>query len=89
MQIVVITGLGVVSPLGSDKDSFWDSLIKGNSGISKVESFDISLYPRQIAGEIKDFDPTICMEKREAKKVDRFTQLGVCASVQALKDSGL
>lgn len=89
MRRVVITGIGVISPIGSDKESFWENLVAGNSGISKVESFDVSRYPCRIAGEIKDFDPTGHMEKKEAKRVDRFTQLGVAAALQAWKDSGL
>lgn len=89
MRRVAITGIGVVSPLGSDKSEFWKNLVNGISGISAVESFDVSLYPSRIAGEIKDFDPTLCMEKREAKKVDRFTQLGVSAAIQAWRDAGL
>ncbi len=89
MRRVVITGVGVISPLGSDKDLFWDNLVKGESGISAVESFDVSQYPCRIAGEIKDFDPTCYMEKKEAKRVDRFTQFGVAAALEAWKDSGL
>ena len=89
MRRVVITGIGVVSPIGSDKVEFWNNLYSGKSGISAVESFDISQYPCRIAGEIKGFDPTLYMEKREAKKVDRFTQLGVAAALQAWRDAGL
>jgi len=86
---VVITGIGVFSPIGSDKNTFWDSLVNGKSGISAVESFDVSQYPCRIAGEIKDFDPASYMEKKEAKRVDRFTQFGVAAALQAWKDAGL
>lgn len=89
MRRVVITGIGVISPVGSDKNIFWNNLVNGKSGISKVESFDVSQYPSRIAGEIKEFDPTLCMEKRDAKRVDRFTQLGVCAAIQAWHDAGL
>lgn len=89
MRRVVITGIGVMTPLGTDKDIFWNNIVNGKSGISKVESFDVSQYPSRIAGEIKEFDPTLCMEKREAKRVDRFTQLGVCAAIQAWQDAGL
>lgn len=89
MRRVVITGVGVVSPIGSAKDTFRDNLFSGKSGVSAVESFDVSRYPSRIAGEIKDFDPTLYMEKREAKKVDRFTQLGVAAALQAWQDAGL
>jgi len=86
---VVITGIGLESPVGSDKSTFWNSIINGKSGISDVESFDVSQYPCRIAGEIKDFDPSIYMEKKEAKRVDRFTQLGVAAALKAWSDSGL
>ncbi len=89
MRRVVITGVGVFSPTGSDKTEFWDNLISGKNGISLVESFDVSQYPCRIAGEIKDFDPTQYMDKREAKKVDRYTQLGVAAALQAWSDAGL
>lgn len=89
MRRVVITGVGLVSPLGSDKVEFWNNLIDGKSGISAVESFDVSQYPCRIAGEIKDFDPSRYMEKKEAKRVDRFTQLGIAAALQAWRDAGL
>jgi len=78
-----------VSPLGSDKVEFWNNLINGKSGISAVESFDVSQYPCRIAGEIKDFDPSRYMEKKEAKRVDRFTQLGIAAALQAWRDAAL
>jgi 3-oxoacyl-[acyl-carrier-protein] synthase II len=86
---VVITGIGIISPLGSDTERFWHNLINGNSGIGAIESFDVSLYPCRIGGEVKDFDPDLHMEKREAKKVDRFTHFGVAAALQAWRDSGL
>ncbi len=89
MRRVVITGIGIISPLGSDKERFWHNLINGNSGIGAIESFDVSLYPCRIGGEVKDFDPGLHMEKREAKKVDRFTHFGVAAALQAWRDSGL
>ncbi len=89
MSKVVVTGIGVLSPIGLNKGEFWASLAAGKSGISAVESFDVSQYPSQIAGEIKDFDPAGYMDKREAKKVDRFTHLGVAAALQAWDDAGL
>lgn len=89
MRRVVITGIGIISPLGSDKEHFWHNLINGNSGIGAIDSFDVSLYPCRIGGEVKDFDPGLYMEKREAKKVDRFTHFGVAAALQAWRDSGL
>ncbi len=89
MSRIVVTGIGVLSPIGLNKDEFWASLAAGKSGISAVESFDVSQYPSRIAGEIKDFDPAGYMDKREAKKVDRFTHLGVAAALQAWDDAGL
>ncbi|MGM0688394.1 MAG: beta-ketoacyl-ACP synthase II [Bacillota bacterium] len=89
MRRVVITGVGLVTPLGSDKFEFWNNLVEGKSGISAVESFDVSQYPCRIAGEIKDFDPAFYMEKKEAKRVDRYTQLGIAAALQAWRDAGL
>ncbi len=89
MRRVVITGVGLESPLGSDKDTFWNNIVNGKSGISAVESFDVSQYPCRIAGEIKDFEPSLYMEKKEAKRVDRYTQLGVAAALKAWSDSGL
>ncbi len=89
MRRVVITGVGIISPIGSDPKTFWDNLVEGKSGISAVESFDVSQYPCRIAGEIKDFDPARHMEKKEAKRVDRFTQFGVAAALEAWKDAGL
>ncbi len=89
MRRVVITGVGFVSPIGSDKIEFWNNLVDGKSGISAVESFDVSQYPCRIAGEIKDFDPSRYLEKKEAKRVDRFTQLGIAAALEAWRDAGL
>ncbi len=89
MRRVVITGVGIVSPLGFDKVEFWNNLVDGKSGISAVESFDVSRYPCRIAGEIKDFDISPYMDKKEAKRVDRFTQLGIAAALEAWRDSGL
>ncbi len=89
MRRVVITGIGLISPIGSEKNTFWENLVNGKSGISAVESFDVSQYPCRIAGEIKDFDPGQYMEKKEAKRVDRFTHFGVAAAMQAWKDAGL
>lgn len=89
MRRVVVTGIGIISPLGSDQERFWQNLINGNSGIGAIDSFDVSLYPCRIGGEVKDFDPGLYMEKREAKKVDRFTHFGVAAALQAWRDSGL
>jgi 3-oxoacyl-[acyl-carrier-protein] synthase II len=86
---VVITGMGVMSAIGKDLDTFWDSLMTGKSGISAVESFDVSDYPTTIAGSIKDFEAENYMDKKDTRKMDRFVQLAVAASTMALDDAGL
>lgn len=89
MRRVVVTGIGMVTPIGSDKEEFWQSLVNGRSGIQRVTGFDVSNYPCQIAGEVPDFDPARYIEKREARKMDRFTQFGSAAALMAWQDAGL
>lgn len=86
---VVITGVGVISPVGNDSDTFWESLRAGKSGISKITSFDVTDYPTQIAGEVKDFVPEDYMDKKEVRRTDRFVQFALAAAKDAMKDSGL
>jgi 3-oxoacyl-[acyl-carrier-protein] synthase II len=87
---VVVTGLGVVSSLGHDFDTFWSNLIAGRCGIEKISAFDASLYDCQIAAEVKQFDPTPAFPSpKEVRRTDRFAQFGIYAAHQALKDSGL
>lgn len=86
---VVVTGMGVVTSLGKDVETFWNSLLAGKSGVSKIESFDVSEYPTQIAAEIHDFNPEDYVERKEARKMDRYVQFAYAASTQALQDSGL
>lgn len=88
-QRVVITGLGVMSALGRDLETFWGNLLSGKSGVSAIESFDVSEYPTRIAAEIKDFNPEDYMDKKEARRMDRFVQFAVAATMTALKDAGL
>jgi len=89
MRRVVVTGLGMLSPLGNSPELTWQNLLLGKSGIGDIEHFDTSEYPTRFAGLIKDFDAQEYMEKKEAKKMDLFIQYGVAAGVQALKNSGL
>lgn len=86
---VVITGLGAVTPIGIGKDAYWDSLIAGKTGIGPITRFDASEYSTQIAGEVKDFDPSQYIDKKEMKRMDRFSQFAVTAAGMALEDSGL
>ncbi|MDR0308273.1 MAG: beta-ketoacyl-ACP synthase II [Chitinispirillales bacterium] len=86
---VVITGLGVTSPVGNDVNTFWTSLCAGKSGIDKVTAFDTSDYPTKIAGEVKDLDCSGFLDPKEIKRNDRVILLGLAAAHQAVKDSGL
>ena len=87
---VVITGLGVVTPLGHDVDVFWKNLVSGQCGIDRIRSFDPSPFDTQIAGEVKNFDPTPAFPSpKEVRRTDRYSQFGVYAGYQALLDSGL
>lgn len=87
---VVVTGLGIVSPVGSELGKFWDSIKNGKSGIARVQGMaDLDQYAVQIAGEIRDLDINRFIEPKEARKMDPFSIFGVAASVMAIEDSGL
>ena len=89
MHRVVITGLGAVTPIGLDAESTWEGIRAGRSGIGPITLFDPAGYDTRIAGQVRDFDPTRWMERKEARRMDRFCQFGVAAAVQALKDAAL
>ena len=86
---VVVTGIGVLSPLGLDLDTTWQGLIAGKSGIGPITQFDTEGYEVNFAGEIKDFDPVQYIGRKEAKRMDRFSQIAVASAVQAVENSGL
>lgn len=86
---VVVTGIGAISPIGTGKENFWNALKDGVVGIDKISHFDASEYVTQIAAEVKDFDPAEYINKKEARRMDRFTQFGVAAAKLALEDSKL
>lgn len=86
---VVITGLGIVSPVGNDIATAWDNIVNGRSGIGRLTRFDPSGLTAQIAGEVKDFDVTQYIPSKEARQMDTFIHYGVAAGVQAWQDSGL
>jgi 3-oxoacyl-[acyl-carrier-protein] synthase II len=88
-QRIVVTGLGTVSPVGNDVETFWNSLISGVSGIDRITGFDISNYAVQIGGEVKDIDFGQYVDPKEVKRTDRFILLAIAAADQALRDSGL
>jgi 3-oxoacyl-[acyl-carrier-protein] synthase II len=84
---VVITGLGVVSPLGNDVDTFWNRLIAGECGIDLISAFDATKFDTQIAGQVKNFEPGPAFPSpKEVRRTDRFAQFGVHAGWQALRD---
>jgi 3-oxoacyl-[acyl-carrier-protein] synthase II len=86
---VVVTGLGVLSPVGNDYTSTWQNIVEGKSGIGPITVFDASEYTTHFAGEVKDFNVEDYIAKKETKKMDKFIQFGIAAGKQALADSGL
>jgi 3-oxoacyl-[acyl-carrier-protein] synthase II len=86
---VVITGLGIVAPIGTGKQAFWQALLDGKSGVGPITRFDASQHATRIAAEVKDFDPGLYMDKKEARRMDRFAQFAVAAGVLAIADAGL
>lgn len=86
---VVVTGLGMVSPVGNDVNTAWENVKAGKSGVSLIESFDTSAYAAKIAGSVRDFDATLYMSPKELRRNDVFIHYAVAAAAQAMKDSGL
>lgn len=86
---VVITGLGIVSPVGIGIETAWANIVAGKSGISRITKFDPTAFSSQIAGEVKDFDATQYLSPKEARRMDTFIQYGLVAGMEAVKDSGL
>ena len=85
----VITGMGVISPIGNTVGEYWSNLVSGRSGIGPITLCDATPFPCQVAGEVNDFDPTQYMEVKDAKRMARFSQLAVAAARLAIEDSGL
>lgn len=86
---VVVTGIGVITPIGCSRSSFWESLANGRGGVNKITRVDASDYPSRIAAEIHDFDPTLYLDRKDARHMDLFCQFGFGAGVQAVEDSGV
>jgi len=86
---VVITGLGIVSPVGNTVEEAWQNILAGRSGIAHVTKFDASTFPAQIAGEVKNFDITDYISAKDARRMDTFIHFGIAAGMQAFQDSGL
>jgi 3-oxoacyl-[acyl-carrier-protein] synthase II len=88
MRRVVITGMGTINPIAKSVPEFSESLKAGRLGVCSISRFDASDFEVKCAGEVKDFDPTTVIEKKECRRLDRFTQFAVCAAKEALKDAG-
>ncbi len=89
MRRVVVTGMGAITSLGNTLEETWKGVKEGKSGVGKITNFDCENYKVQIAGEVNDFDPSLYIEKKDARKMGRFTQFAVAATKQALEDAGL
>ncbi len=85
----LITGAGAVTPLGAGVENFWDAALHGKSGIGEITLFDSSPFPSQIAGECSDFNPTNFMNKKSARRMDRYAQLGIAAGIEAAESAGI
>jgi 3-oxoacyl-[acyl-carrier-protein] synthase II len=85
----LITGAGAVTPVGAGVENFWDAALHGKSGIGEITLFDSSPFPSQIAGECSDFDPTDFMNKKAARRMDRYAQLGIAAGIEAAESAGI
>ncbi|MCU0606408.1 MAG: beta-ketoacyl-ACP synthase II [Candidatus Edwardsbacteria bacterium] len=86
---VVVTGMGVITPVGNTVADFWNSLLAGASGVSPITKFDVSKYPTRFAGDVKNFDPAAYMDRKELRRMDRYTQFAMAAAKMAVDDSGL
>lgn len=86
---VVVTGIGAVTPLGNDAETTWKNIVAGQSGIDIVTRVNPDDFPAKVAAEVKDFDPSLFIDRREARKMDRFTQFAVAAALMAVKDANL
>ncbi len=87
MKRVVITGIGIVSAIGTGKDAFWSALLEGKSGISPVSTFDTAAFPVHIGGEVRDFDPEDHLERQRPDSMGRASQMGIAAARLAIADS--
>ena len=89
LKRVVVTGLGAITPVGNSVPEFWENLVNGVSGAGPITHFDASLFKTQFACEVKNFDATKYIDRKEARKMDRYTQLAVAVAQEAVSDSGL
>ena len=88
LKRVVVTGLGALTPIGNNIDEFWKNLTAGKSGIGPITKFDASLFKTQFAGEVKGFNPLDHFDRKEARKMDLYTQYAMVTSIEAMEQSG-
>src|SRR5262249_26987509 len=86
---VVITGIGVITPLGNSLDAYWKGLLAGRSGVAPITKFDTTAHAVKFAAEVRNFDPGLYMDPKEAKRMDPFSQFAVAAARDAVKDAGI
>lgn len=86
---VVVTGVGMITPLGNDVDTTWKGILEGKSGIGPLTRLNADEFPVKVAAEVKDFNPELFMDKTDARKMDRFTQYAVASALMAVKDANL
>ncbi|MCL4721856.1 MAG: beta-ketoacyl-ACP synthase II, partial [Gammaproteobacteria bacterium] len=86
---VVVTGMGIISPVGNDVPTAWDNVVQGRSGISPITDFDVSQFSTRFGGSIRDFDASQYIPAKELKKMDPFIHFGIAAASQAIADAGL
>jgi 3-oxoacyl-[acyl-carrier-protein] synthase II len=86
---VVITGIGVVTPIGHGREPFWQGVLRGRSAVRRVSAFDVSTYRCQVAAEVRDFDPTPYLDRKQLRRLDRYSQFAVCTAKMAVDDAGL
>src|SRR4051812_48233627 len=86
---VVITGIGIISPVGNSAGTFWENISNGRSGIDYVTYFDTTDFPTKIGGEVKDFNPEDFISKKEIRRMDKFCHFAIAAARQAIQNSGL
>jgi len=84
---VVVTGIGALTPIGNDANTFWEALKEGTNGIRPMERLDIDEYPTKVTGELQNFDVTEFIEAKEARKMDRFVHYSLVASMEAVQDA--
>jgi 3-oxoacyl-[acyl-carrier-protein] synthase II len=89
MERVVITGMGLISPLGNEVEAFWERLVRGESGVTMIDTWDTSKYKTKFGGVVRDFDAEALLGRKEARRMDRFSQFAVVAAERALQDAGL